>query len=468
MQKKKALILGAGITGLIAAWKLLSSTDEYEVTLIERNNAPGGLAKTIQWNGYNLDLGPHRFYTDIPEVSDFIKSHCDDIMAPVIRHSRMYLNGRYIQYPIKILETLRALGIGSSFRFFLSALGVLNPFAGGEAKNYEEYIQNKFGNELYLHIFKSFAEKVWGIDAQKISAETARVRISGNNIWHTMKDILFSKGETSLKEFLYPQNGIGSISDLFAEKIQSLGASIQLNQELIGIKVEDGLMRSAQIKGNEGIMEYSFDRIISTIPLPDLIRSISPAAPPEILSTASQLKFRSIVLLYLLFDKDLGLNDTWLYYPQKEIPFSRISIPDNFSPKPVREGRTCLCLEFPCAEGDEMWRHSVERIVQDAEGALIETGLISRRSVDAFTLRIRDGYPIYHTGYETDLQTVLSYMRSLKNCGAVGRQGLFHHNNIDLSIQMGLRIAESMTRSPTNFDSWYDELPQFKDYRIVD
>ena len=57
---KKILILGAGVTGLSAAWKL--SEHGYDVKVLDKENVVGGLAKTIKFNENYIDIGPHSFF----------------------------------------------------------------------------------------------------------------------------------------------------------------------------------------------------------------------------------------------------------------------------------------------------------------------------------------------------------------------------------------------------------------------
>ncbi|HOJ59312.1 MAG TPA: FAD-dependent oxidoreductase [bacterium] len=462
------VILGAGIAGLATAWKLLREQPGRAVILIERDAQPGGLAKTIAWKGYNLDLGPHRFHTEIPEVKQFIKTFCQERMITVQRASRMFLNGRYIPYPIQVLPALRALGLTSTLSFTASALSVLFRRNQAQARSYEEYVIGYYGKPLYRRIFQPFAEKVWGIPASRINAETARVRLRGENIWHALRDSLLSSGETYVAEFLYPPNGIGEISRKFAGEIEAMGGLIHYNHEVTAVGLGNSGVEYVEAQGPEGLRHFPCEAVVSTIPLPALAELMHPAPSPEIRHAAESLRFRALVLLYLLYPEDLSIPDTWLYYPEKHVPFSRISVPGNFNPHGERDGRTCLCVEFPCALDSETWKAAPLDLARRVDEVLLASRLVATRASDALAVRIREGYPLYEIGYEQHRRDLLSFLRSLKNLLTAGRQGLFRHNNLDQSIQMGILAAEEILRARGDFYSWYDHVDRFNQYRIVD
>ncbi len=465
--KKRIVIAGAGVTGLAAAWKLSEQSSQYDITIVERDAIPGGLARTFAWEGYLLDLGPHRFHTEIPEIREFIRAFCEESMEHVDRYSRMYLNGRFIPYPIKPLSTLQALGLMKSIQFFFSALLVMMQPKASEGCSYEEYVSRYYGNALYQTLFKPFAEKVWGLPTAELAGETARLRLKGDTIWHALLDGLFSREETYVKQFLYPPKGIGQIPEQFAAEIAGRGVKILYEHSVESVRMEANRVSEIEISYNKKCQTLTCDEFISTIPLPALTRRMEPNVPRDVIAASEQLKYRALVLLYLIYDRDYGIRDTWLYFPEENIPFSRISVPENFSRLNKVENQSCLCLEYPCDEGDAVWNSNVNELAQEANHVLMKCGLVDTVSKTHTAVHVKDGYPIYHTGYQTALHECMNYLQGIKNCLTVGRQGLFRHNNTDQSIQMGLNIAEHIMQN-RSIDEWYGGIERYNDYRIVD
>ena len=335
------------------------------------------------------------------------------------------------------------------------------------AVSYEDYVIGYYGEKLYRRIFQPFAEKVWGIAADQIAAETARVRLRGENIWHALKDGWFSKQETYVAQFLYPSGGIGEIPHKFAEEIIQMGGSILTKHKINRINLKQDHIHKVEVNGPLGPINISCDLLVNTIPMNYLPFLMNPQASEDILASASVMHYRALTLLYLHYNEELPIDDTWLYFPEDSIPFSRISIPDNFAPHKKQPGKSCLCVEFPCEIDGEIWKQDASTLAGMVDDVLQSSGIISTRSVDTLVVHIKEGYPLYQIGYEHHRQKIVDYLRSLGNCISTGRQGLFRHNNLDQSIQMGLSAAEQILQND-HCNQWYDHIDRFNDYRIVD
>jgi protoporphyrinogen oxidase len=380
----------------------------------------------------------------------------------------MYLNGKYIPYPISPVETFLALGWLTTLKFSLSALGVLWKGTRPDLRSYEEYMTGYYGAGLYKRIFEPFAQKVWGIAASDLAAETARVRLRGNNIFHALIDGFLAKQETYISEFLYPENGIGEIPQKFAEEIEHHGGRLFYQTSVEKLIVEEGRIKRVIARNKDKTIEFEGDTVVNTLPLPKLLPMITPALPQQVLSDGASLHFRGLVLLYLLYSRKVDIKDTWLYFPEEQVSFTRISVPGNFNPARKDENRTCLCVEFTCEVGDHTWSADTGYFASRAQKVLLQSGLLDIEYSEAKIIRIEEGYPVYSIGYEDRLSGVLHSLASLNNIITTGRQGLFRHNNIDQSIQMGLLAAEEIRQNPSDFSAWYGNTKQFNNYRIID
>src|SRR5690349_16574247 len=156
------VIIGAGPAGLTAAYHLVT---RYGITstVLESDSIVGGISRTVERDGYRFDIGGHRFFTKVREVEELwheILPDEDFMMRP--RMSRIYYDGKYIDYPIKPFNALRSLGPWEAILCVLSYLWVrIRP--PKDQTTLEGWVAARFGWRLYKHFFKTYNEKLWGV-----------------------------------------------------------------------------------------------------------------------------------------------------------------------------------------------------------------------------------------------------------------------------------------------------------------
>jgi len=195
LDKRKAIIIGAGPAGLTAAYELLKRTDIIPVVL-EQCTYMGGLSRTVNYKGNRIDIGGHRFFSKSDRVMNWWLQHLplqsvststlkityqnatrdvpvetagngaeksDELMLVRRRKSRIYYLRKLFNYPIQLnLDTLRKMGLVRTIRIGFSYLRSML-FPQKEVVSLEQFLINRFGRELYLTFFKSYTEKVWGV-----------------------------------------------------------------------------------------------------------------------------------------------------------------------------------------------------------------------------------------------------------------------------------------------------------------
>jgi protoporphyrinogen oxidase len=123
---------------------------------------------------------------------------------------------------------------------------------------------------------------------------------------------------------------------------------------------------------------------------------------------------------------------------------SRIQEPKRRSRWMAPEGRTSLLLEIPCDAGDATWRASTDELRARAERELASLGFAVDDVIDATSVRVEHGYPVYHLGYEDDRQALVREVARFRNVRTAGRQGLFRYVFMDAAMQMGVAAARQM------------------------
>jgi protoporphyrinogen oxidase len=160
--ERTTVVLGAGPGGLATAYWL--TKHGVPVTVLERAPVVGGLARTVERDGFKFDIGGHRWFSKVDEVNDFYDEVVGDESIWVPRISRIYFDGKYIDYPLGVRNALAAIGPRMATRAMADYARARleqrlrpRPIASME----DAYI-DQYGRTLYGLFFERYSEKVWG------------------------------------------------------------------------------------------------------------------------------------------------------------------------------------------------------------------------------------------------------------------------------------------------------------------
>ncbi|MEG3900536.1 FAD-dependent oxidoreductase [Microcoleus sp. B4-C5] len=275
-------ILGAGPAGLAAAYTL--TQQGLTVVVVERESQVGGLAKSIEYQGFILDLGPHRFYTKIPPVLKLWNEVLGTEQVTVSRLTRIYYNGKYFSYPLKALEVLFALGIVENIRIFFSYL-VAKLLPNRHPKNFAEWVEAKFGKRLSEIFFEGYTEKLWGIPCTEISAEWAAQRIKGLSLLKALRTAFFGsdgKVKSLIDQFQFPRLGSGQLYDKISDYLLEKNQAILLNTEVVRVHENNSRVTQLTLRNRHTGVESTVgcSAVISSVPLNTLVEQI--ISPPRV------------------------------------------------------------------------------------------------------------------------------------------------------------------------------------------
>jgi protoporphyrinogen oxidase len=440
---KKIAIIGAGPAGLTAAYQL--AKDGISVELFEASDAVGGMAKTIILWGQLVDLGPHRFFSSDPRVNQLWLEIIGRDYSMVSRLTRIYYKKKFFDYPLKAINAFFGLGVIQSTICVLSYLHA-KIFPSKHDSTFEAWVINRFGRRLFTIFFKSYSEKLWGISCKDLDAEFAAQRIKKLSLYEAIKAAVFkpsgAKHKTLVDEFAYPHKGAGAVYDLMAKKIIDLGGQIHLETSVHSVRPSINGSAPSLIFGDG--KELIFDHVISSMPITHLVDRIG--APDSIREHAKALRFRNTVLVYLQIASTSPFPDQWIYVHSAELQTGRITNFKNWVPTIVQNQKeTILCLEYWCYDYDDIWKMDHEDLVALATKEIYQTTLIPQGTViDGKVVRVPKCYPVYATGYRSNLSPLESYLSTLQGLSVIGRYGSFKYNNQDHSILMGMLAAENI------------------------
>mgnify|MGYP002777340545 FL=1 len=514
-KQKIAVIIGGGPAGLTAALELLRQSDIRPIVL-EASNGVGGISQTTNFNGYRMDLGGHRFFSKSDWVMDWWLSILPlEPVAEAQRHtirlgyrnsdrglsglaagtgagvdgervmllrdrlSRIYFNHKLFDYPISLnLRSISKLGLWRCLKIGASyAKAKLSPRQ--TERHLEDFLINRFGDELYRTFFQAYTEKVWGVPCDQLSAEWGAQRIKSVSLTGAVRHALrrFLPGvakaaPTSLVErFLYPRLGPGQLWETVARQIQELGGEIRLAQRAEQIELVDGRVKCvvARDVATGTTTSIAADWAISTMAVSDLIAAIQPPAPGAVAQIAAALPYRHFIVVGVLVTRmkrrpgspfvpgTSRLPDNWIYVQEPDVKMGRLQIFNNWSPALVPDpNKVWLGVEYFCSDTDELWSLSDAAIQALAVRELAQIELVDAHDVETATVvRVPKAYPAYFGSY-AQFDTIRSFVDPIENLFLVGRNGMHRYNNQDHSMLTAKAAVDIIVAGRGSKDAIWD------------
>jgi protoporphyrinogen oxidase len=443
----ETLILGGGLSGLAAGWALTQAGRRVQV--LEGEDQVGGLARTVARDGFRFDLGGHRFFTQDARVDEFVRELLGDELVAVPRASRIYLRGKWIEYPLRPLGALAGLGPGRSARVLLgyAAASAVRRLRPAPLLSLEDWVVAHFGRPLFELYFRDYSEKVWGIGCRDISAEWMAQRVQGLSLGSAIRHAFLKRGTalpTLVDRFLYPRLGIGSIAERLRAGIERVNP-IATGTRVVRMRHDGRRIESVSARRGGRLQELHGETFLSTIPLTQVIQALTPSAPVEVRAAAARLRYRDLVIVAVMLARERATNQTWIYFPGKDIPFGRLHEPTNWSAAMAPPGSTLLVTERFCFRGDATWNATDSELIETTLHHLEQLGFARQcEELGGMVVRIPAAYPLFEVGYQERSQILCDYLDRFDNLQVAGRGGLFRYYNMDQAISSGLAAAEAL------------------------
>jgi len=447
-------ILGAGPAGLTAAY--VHALRGSPATVFEADGAVGGIAKTVEFNGYRFDLGGHRFFTKLKPIERLWDEMLGDELLTRPRLSRIYYNGKFFSYPLRARDVPTRLGIFEALLCVLSYAASKRGRAA-PADSFEEWVTERFGRRLYDTFFRSYTEKVWGIPGSEIRSEWAAQRIKNFSLLRAMLSILGLRQRdvtTLIEEFRYPRLGPGQMWQAFHGFVENRGVPVRLQHRAVRLAHSNGRLERLLVRSNGSEIEYDVDAAVSTIALSDLVQSLDPLPPDEVLGAARRLRYRDMCMVALMTTEPAPFADNWIYLHDTATRAGRVQNFGAWSESMVRPGTTCLGVEYFCFAGDEIWNLPPDQAVELATNELAAIGLIDpSKVVDGVKVRVPKAYPMYDHADRQAVAVIREYLAGFANLQTCGRNGLHRYNNQDHSMWTAV-LASLNLLDGESYDVW--------------
>jgi len=428
MAKKRIIIVGAGLSGLSAAWHLRKQG--LEPVIFEKEPEAGGLCRSKKVGGFTFDTDGHLLHFKHPYAFELVRGLLNGNLKEHRKNSWIYSYGRYTRSPFQAnLYGLPPAVIKECLVEFIRSS------ADGYAKqhtNFLDWINHKFGKGIARHFMLPYNTKFWTVHPRDMNClwldgfipTPSLRRVIEGTVHESKKPLGYNA------HFWYPKKGgIGQLALGLARHIKHIFTDTRV------IKIEP---HKKEITLSSGRRER-YDYLISTAPLPELPLMMSDI-PREMLVSFGQLKWNSIYNINLGFAKPDGSGRHWIYFPEKNFSFFRVGFYHTFSPSLVPADLSSLYAEVSYSKGRPLDKAGILSRVEDdlrAVGILGDRDQIYCRQVND----IDYGYPIYDKHYEQARAAIMQYLhaRDIFPCGRYGSWGYF---SMEGAIMDGKRVAE--------------------------
>ncbi|HXY42573.1 MAG TPA: FAD-dependent oxidoreductase, partial [Acidimicrobiales bacterium] len=213
-------------------------------------------------------------------------------------------------------------------------------------------------------------------------------------------------------------------------------------------------LRPAGTVGDRAGETVPVDHVISSMPISELVLALDPPAPEDVQLAAKGLHYRDFLTVALVVPAEKGFPDNWIYVHDAKVRLGRIQNFGSWSPDMVKDGRTCLGLEYFVFEGDELWSMSDDDLVDLGTRELVAIGLVDVADVECgYVVRMPKAYPVYDPGYLERVEVIRRFLASeVPNVHPIGRNGMHRYNNQDHSMLTALLTVENLFGE--TYDTW--------------
>ena len=445
----RVVVIGAGPAGLTAAYQLVKAGARPVV--LEADDVVGGISRTVERDGWRFDIGGHRFFTKVPEVEALWHEILDDgsfLTRP--RMSRIFYRGKLFDYPLKAGNALTNLGLVEAVRCVLSYVWArVRP--PKDQSNFEGWTSARFGKRLYRIFFKTYTEKLWGVPATSIQADWAAQRIKNLSlltaVWRALVPARGKTDVTSLiEEFQYPKYGPGMMWERCRDLVVAAGAELRMRTSVVSVEHRNGRV-VAVVAERDGVRErIACDHVVSSMPIGELLLAMSPPPPPAVVTAAKRLRHRDFLTVALVVPKSAGFPDNWIYVHEPHVRLGRVQNFGSWSPYLVKDGYTCLGLEYFVNVGDDLWTMTDDDLVALGTREIETLGLVRPGSVSAgYVVRMPKAYPVYDEEYARNVDVLREWLASeAPDAQPVGRNGMHRYNNQDHSMLTAMLAVENI------------------------
>ncbi len=442
----RTLIFGGGLTGLSTAYHLDALAAQHgapglgSYLLVEKDERLGGLTRTEVLRGYHFDHTGHWLHLRHAECKAFVRDIMGDDMIQVARKSRIWSHGCLTHFPFQ--QNLHGLPLPIVYECLQGAIDAALCEARGEFKDptdFRDFCMQRFGKGITEQFMVPYNTKLWGCKPEEITPDWCTRFLPRPNIAQITAGALGLVDDQAgyNASFVYPrEGGIEAFASRIAARIPA--AKVALATHPVAIDFGARLCRLSDGR------EIRYERLVSSIPLPELLK-LATDLPQPVRDAAAKLRCTSLRYLNYGIARPNVLDDIqWLYMPDPKLPFYRIGSFSNAVPSLAPPG--CSSLYVEVANDRESTDDEVKASVRDflrSQGWLGGEAEIEVEEVR----HIKYGYVIFDAHYFAAKATIFPYLEG-SGVHSLGRYGAWVYASMEDALWDGLQYAKGLASAP--------------------
>ncbi len=448
---QRVVILGAGPTGLGAAYRL-KELGHTNFQIYDRTGQVGGLATSYKdEQGFVWDIGGHVQFSHYRYFDDLMDKALDAQWLDLERESLVWIEDRFVPYPFQ--NNIRYLNPDTRWKCLQGLIRLYKQPFQGKPKNFREWIDATFGEGLADVFMVPYNFKVWAYPGEEMDYNWIGERVAVTDLEKVLENVLYEKDDLSWgpnNTFRFPERGgTGSVWESVANLIGR--QKIALCQEVAGV---DPAAKKVWLR--DGASD-TYDVLISTLPID---RLVDIADLNHLQEPASRLRYSTSNIIGVgLSGKppEALTKKCWMYFPEQDCPFYRVTVFSNYSPNNVPDINTQWSL---MAEISESPHKSVDptRVIEDTIEGMFATKLIdaSHEVLSTWSYRAHYGYPTPALGRDQALNAIHPDLEK-HGIYSRGRFGGWKYevSNQDHSLMQGVELADRLVNGTPEVTYWF-------------
>jgi protoporphyrinogen oxidase len=432
----RIVVIGAGPTGLGAAYRL-QELGHQDWQVYEASDHVGGLASSVESNGFVYDTGGHVLFSHYKYFDDLVEKLLGDQFTEISREAWIRMSSRWVPYPFQ--NNLRYLDIDAAVE---CVMGLASERADpAEAGNFEDWILSVFGEGIARQFMLPYNWKVWAHPLQMMDKQWMAERVSVVELESALRNILANVNDSGWgpnSAFKFPlRGGTGGLYEPFLRYIRD---HLRLNTRVDAIDTE-----RHRVCLSDGT-EDEYDVLINTMPLTELMPRLS-SVPRTVSDAAGRLSWSGGMFVGLGIARPCPSDKCWIYFPEDHVPFYRMTYLSRYSPYMAPdEHHFSIVTETSVSRWKPVDR---ETIVEETIAGLIATGILDEADreliVDRTLIETPYAYPTPTLERDQALVVVQPYLMSM-DIYSRGRFGawLYEIGNMDHSVMQGVEVVDRL------------------------